>query len=276
MKQIIILLLFICSFSTCRFSNNGNPGPTHSGQTIGVVNGGVPISLEAIDASYYQRARDELDLIYSGTSHSSQINTGIADLATREAWCDWTFRIGTYGLDGDLGAPDLFSWAATTRTYLDDNPTVNVCMWSWCGEVGDADVEADGHYLDLMEQLITDYPAVTFVFMTGHCDGNGPDGAVNRENDKIRAHCQANNRWLFDFADFDATAPDGTNYLDLNVNDRCEYDGGNWATEWIAGHPEDWHQCSCAHSTGEASLNCNRKAIGFVYLMARLAGWNGT
>lgn len=153
-------------------------------------------------------------------------------------------------------------------------------MWSWCGQVGGADVSASGHYIDLMEGLIEDYPGVTFVFMTGHCDGNGPNGAVNIENDKIRAHCLANDRWLFDFADFDATAPDGTNYLNRNVNDKGEYDGGCWTIEWAAAHPEDWHACSCAHSPEDSndegrSLNCNRKAIGFVHLMARIAGWDG-
>ncbi len=75
--------------------------------------------------------------------------------------------------------------------------------------------------------------------------------------------------------------------MDQNVEDDCDYDGGNWATEWIAGKVEmisssdtennepnggDWYQCGSAHSH---ALNANLKAYGSWYLFARLAGWDG-
>ena len=245
-------------------------------RTIKVVNCGVPVSLDAVSRVHYETAKNNFVLIYSGTSHSSQINTGITELSSRETWTAWTFEEGTYGLPGDLGNPDYTTWETRTRTYLNSHPNVNICMWSWCGQVGGADVEAAGRYIALMEDLISDYPDVTFIYMTGHCDGNGTTGSVNIENNKIREHCLANNRWLFDFADFDATNPAGVSYLDRNVSDHGNYDGGNWTEEWFAQHPEDWHSCSCAHSAdGHQSLNCNRKAIGFVHMMARIAGWDG-
>ena len=280
-KRFILLatlILILSAFAACNENEeNSNSGERTTGErTIIVVNNGVPISLEAIDQSYYAIAQSNYKMIYSGTTYSSQINVGVAELATREPWCAWSFTEGTYGLPGDLGNPDYTTWESRTRNYLDTNTDVNVCMWSWSGQVGYADVEASGHYLDLMEGLIRDYPNVTFIFMTGHCDGNGPSGSVHIENEKIRAHCLANNRWFFDFADFDATDPAGVNYLDRNVNGRGSYDGGNWTEEWYNAHPGDWHSCSCAHSSdAHQSLNCYRKAIGFVYMMAKIAGWDG-
>lgn len=99
---LFVLVLFT-GFSGC----DDTIGTGNFNKTIKVVNSDVPISLEAIDQDYYAIAKSQLDLIYSGTSHSSQINTGVAELASREPWCSWTFREGTYGLDGDLGNPDF-------------------------------------------------------------------------------------------------------------------------------------------------------------------------
>ncbi len=265
----VFLILFSC--------NDGkNSDSSAESRTIKVVNGGVPISLDAIDKSYYAKARQNFVMIYSGTSHSTQINDGVAELSGRESWTAWTFLEGRYGLEGDLGNPDYTTWESRTRSYLTDNPAVNIVMWSWCGQVGDASVDQSGRYLDLMEGLIRDYPNVTFVFMTGHADGKGLNGAVNIANEKIRKHCQENNRWLFDFADFDATNPAGISYLDKNVNANTDYDDGNWAEEWFNNYPDDYHSCNCEHSEeGYESLNCNRKAIGFVHMMARMAGWDG-
>ena len=56
-------------------------------------------------------------------------------------------------------------------------------------------------YVDNMEKLIREYPHVTFVFMTGHAEGQGeelnPNG-VHYNNQLIRQHCRDNRRILFD------------------------------------------------------------------------------
>ncbi|MBN1422603.1 MAG: hypothetical protein JXP34_27750, partial [Planctomycetes bacterium] len=120
------------------------------------------------------------------------------------------------------------------------------------------------------------YPGVTFIYMTGHLDGTGSDGNLHRRNEQIRAYCRENGKILFDFADIERYDPDGVDYLDRAGDDQCRYlDGGvleNWAIEWCDAHPGVCSSCSCAHSQ---SLNCDRKARAFWWLLARVAGWPG-
>ena len=61
-------------------------------------------------------------------------------------------------------------------TYLRAHPEVNVVMWSWCGQVSTASPGDIDTYLGLMAGLETEFPAVRFVYMTGHLDGTGPRG----------------------------------------------------------------------------------------------------
>jgi hypothetical protein len=181
----------------------------------------------------------------------------------------------------DLGNPDRVSWAAATRNYLNVNPDVNVIIWSWCGQVSGADSSNIITYLSLMSDLESDYPGVNFVYMTGHLNGTGEGGNLHQRNEQIRAHCQNNDRWLFDFADIESYDPDGNYYLNRNANDNCDYDSDgngsldrNWALEWQDTHIEgyDWYSCSAAHSQ---ALNGNLKAYAAWWLWARLAGWDG-
>jgi hypothetical protein len=155
---------------------------------------------------------------------------------------------------------------------------VNVIMWSWCGQVGWASKEEIDSYLSLMNALETDFPNVTFVYMTGHLDGTGKDGQLNVRNNQIREYCTANKKVLFDFADIESFDPDGVvNYMELYCNDNCDYTdtGGNsknWAANWQESHTEntDWFYCDAAHSQ---ALNGNRKAFAAWWMFARLAGW---
>ena len=175
----------------------------------------------------------------------------------------------------DLGDPDYTAWATATRNYLNSNHDVNVVMWSWCGE---ADTTSDNinMYLTQMNQLEQDYPNVKFVYMTGHLVGTGVSGNLNQRNEQIRAYCRANNKILFDFADIESYDPDRlVNYMALNADDGCNYNGGNWATAWQNTHTEgtDWYQCGAAHTQ---PLNANMKAYAAWWMWARLGGWDGT
>jgi hypothetical protein len=249
--------------------------------------------LSAIPESAITAAKADLVIVYGHTSHGSQLTTGMDGLAL---WKGSLYAWNGTGEDGalhlidfygnfndsgaqDLGNPDFTSWEAATRSYLQTHTSVNVVIWSWCGELSGASESEVDTYLSLMSGLETDFPGVTFVYMTGHLDGTGPEGTLNINNNRIRAYCEANNKVLFDFNDIECYDPDGlVNYMEKYADDACNYqaDTGteNWARDWQNSHTEnvDWYSCEAAHSE---PLNANRKAYAAWWLWARLAGWAG-
>ncbi len=262
--------------------------PAFAARTEPIIADHTSIRLNQVPLSAIQDAKSELHIAYGHTSHGSQITSGMDGLFTfanapyggsTYAWNNGgtggALDLHDYAMSGDLGNPDRTSWASRTRTYLNANPDVNVIMWSWCGQASSA-TEADiNTYLSLMNQLEQDYPAVTFVYMTGHLDGSGVSGNLNQRNEQIRAYVRANNKVLFDFADIESYDPDGNYYLNRGATDSCSYTGGNWATAWQNSHTEgvDWYDCGAAHTE---PLNANMKAYAVWHLWARLAGWDGT
>ena len=243
--------------------------------------------LGKIPAYWIEQAKDLLRVSYGHTSHGSQPVTGMSvlengplnigglyDFNTNGAVESGVLSLANYTPSGDLGSPDRTTWETRTRTYLDGpGSDRNVVVWSWCGQA-DTTAENMDLYLDLMKGLEQDYPDVAFVYMTGHLEGTGETGNLHLRNEQIRAFVRANNGVLFDFADIESYDPDGDYFLDLDADDVCNYDGGNWADEWCAEHPGDplCATCSCSHSR---PLNCNLKGRAFWWMMARLAGWSG-
>jgi hypothetical protein len=281
----LISLLAITLFAAgCSASEDGGPDPN----TEAVIVNHTSISLSAIPSTYIDQAKQELHIAYGHTSHGSQLTTGMAGLVTF-AGAQYSFnaggtggaldlREGVFGAAQDLGNPNRTAWESATRTYLAQNPTINVIIWSWCGQVDGTQAEIQ-QYLDLMNGLEHDYPNVDFVYMTGHTDGAALTGNVPTRNKQIRDYCNANNKFLYDFADIESYDPDGDYFGDKLVNDACDYDSNddgvrdsNWAIIWQNAHPGDWYNCASAHSQ---PLNANMKAYTAWHLWARLAGWDG-
>lgn len=251
---------------------------------------------DSIPSAWIDSALTKLDIVYTHTSHGSQLTTGMNGLDDfkNDPRLDFArdgeggrldlhdYGCGDYGA-WDLGNPNRTEWEKATRKYLADYPKTNVVVWSWCGQVSSASEEDIKLYLNLMSGLETDFPDIQFVYMTGHVI-EGATGNNHTRNEQIRAFCRENEKVLYDFADIECYDPDGNYFGDKLCTDGCLYDangdgnpwndGANWAVEWQNAHTEgvDWYNCESAHSE---PLNANLKAYAAWWLWARLAGWDG-
>jgi hypothetical protein len=271
-------------------SENGSAPATACGGAASVVQDAIIIDhtctdLASIPSEWIEQAKDRLRVSYGHTSHGSQLITGMQVLMDNPSYAglydfttDGSVVAGNLSIadatpDGDLGSPDRVTWASLTRNYLKGaGGDRNVVIWSWCGQVSDASSSNIDTYLNRMNQLESEFPSVTFVYMTGHLDGSGENGNLNQRNNQIRQYVRNNRKVLFDFANIESYNPDGGYFLNRGADDGCAYYGGNWAQEWCNAHAGNslCASCDCAHSQ---PLNCNLKARAFWWLMARIAGW---
>jgi len=214
---------------------------------------------EEIPDSVVQAIETDYLIFYGHTSHGSQIMTGISLLYAEDPLYDPP-DFQEYG--DDLGHNGDTSWVPPTRSWLDSHPEYNMIMWSWCGGCSDNTEEGINTYLNAMNGLEQDYPGVTFIYMTGHLDGSGPEGNLYARNNQIRDYCLASDKVLFDFADIESYDPDGIYYPD--ASDACE-----WCYDWCAIYT--CPSCGCAHSH---CFNCYLKGKAWWWMMARIWGWN--
>lgn len=283
------LVVIACIMGGCKNNSvsNDDSGIGLLG-SVAIVADHQSTRLTAIPESYVRKARRNLCIVYGHTSHGSQLVTGMSGLMRLNGLYSYnqtgtdsalTLRDTPFSGASDLGNPDRTSWATATRTYLTAHPEVNVVIWSWCGQVSSASTADIETYLSLMSGLESQFPSVTFVYMTGHLDGTGLQGNLHLRNQQIRQYCKDNKKVLFDFADIESWTPDGVYVGDKRPDDGCNYDSDgngsldkNWATDWQNAHPGEWYSCESAHSQ---PVNANRKAYASWWLWARIAGWTG-
>lgn len=228
---------------------------------------------DIIPSCWIEEAKKQLRIAYQHTSHGSQISSGIKYLEENVDSSLYAFGGSggnqLYFADYAMGGGDLGGdWAPPTKSYLDENSETNTIMWSWCGQVsGHTTYESmSNHYLEPAEEIVLNYD-VNFIYMTGHLEGTGIEGDAYTANNIIREHVKDVNGILFDFADIESYSPDGKYYP--NGSDACE-----WCQDWCEKNPSDCENLpGCAHSHG---FNCIQKGKAFWWMMARMAGWDGT
>ena len=285
--------------------NNGvctNPQPT--GGTIIIDH--TTTNINAISTSCINQIKSSLHIAYSYTSHGTQIMAGLDALQA------YNSNLYSYSLGGNPSQLDLKGYYGygnadgfdtggcydlsdcngagiidPTTQFLDSSrgSSINVIMWSWC-DIAGHDIAG---YLNSMKTLITEYPNVKFVFITGHANGGGEGDSSDSQNDIIRnfintnSFCNTHQCILFDFADIENYDPDGNYFLNKDVDMALNYNGGNWGDQYLSRHPtgtnadltnllSDDYGCAHSDTSHGAYLNCALKGQAAWYMFAKIEG----
>jgi hypothetical protein len=230
-------------------------------------------NINKIPAYWINQVKSAIKIHYAHTSHGEQITVGLERLSDADPTYSFypdncTVPVTTTHLslmDGQYYdgycetyvTPDLY-WEGDaamdiTRSVL-TSFDVNISLWAWCCQLDYYSQSEAQVYLNNMAQLESEFPGVTFVYMTGNAQSEEEQNRYDR-NEQIRAYCRDHNKILFDFADLD-----------------CWYNNEQHTVNGIPSeHPHYWGD-EAGHTTYES---CENKAKAFWWLLARIAGWDG-
>ncbi len=269
--------------------------------------------LRSIPEQYITAAKQNLHILYVGTSHSTQTVDGMRGLMQYKAGDDDLFAAtfngtpvdgkldihyrGTSGTDLSHDSTDSSGhtgYFTGTVSYLDaaSHADVNVVMWSWCSIEGhDAQI-----YLDNFEELINMYKAggskgrtaaneVKFVFMSGYARGNDSDD-TNATNSPytsysmIRDYAETHGHFMLDYwtqdvYNYETNAYKPSESGNSNAQHKAYFDSHQEGIDWFA--TRDYNSGLVkwpAHCGGTPQhITSNRRAYGAWWIWARLAGW---
>lgn len=302
-KFLVIATCIVFAFSSCE---KDDPEIIPGKETV-IANETVASesTLRSIPDQYIDAARNNLHIAYQHTSHGTHLSYGMFGLPGFKTGDEDKFAITNNNPQDDKldfrdyamasyaeagqDASDLSrnetAFIQATRNYLNDpdNAEINVVIWSWCNIAGH---DVENNYLPGMQSLINEYESVSFIFMTGHAnkDSNVGEGKPKNQADLIIDYCKENKFYCLDYYGIDTHDMAG-NYWEDAGDDGNSSSGGNYYAEWQAssglgtGYYENRSSPGGsvtygAHNTQH--ITANRKAYAMWYILARVAGWDGT
>ena len=236
--------------------------------------------LSQIPDSWINQVKQNIKVYFGHTSHGMQITNGLLSIESQNP-SKYSVAIPQWSLPNEPGALCIYDrsdtydpgdFFPTVPGVLSANPQINVVMYAWCGQPGNATGGWQAllnSYISTMNSLEQRYPNVTFVYMTGNAQEADCSGCErNHFNEALRTYCKQNNKVLFDFAD-----------LDVWYNgQRYAYASPSWCTCAGQNIPREAPQYGggagtgpCGHTTSES---CMEKGKATWWLLAMIAGWN--